>query len=206
MKVLVALGLSAINNSGMVIFARHLAACITGQTIFDLPEITAQVALMLADTTTLETCLTAPQSETKTGDSKAARERLERSVTGLARLIETLANSATVTEDQRVNVINLAGMEVKSQGTGKKKRIFSVSHGAMDGSVVLTAPSGAVSHEWQYSTDIITFSNKVSLTTTSVGIFEIAGLESGKTFAFFHRSVIPGEVTLWEGPLIIKVR
>ncbi|GHN01552.1 hypothetical protein WSM22_30410 [Cytophagales bacterium WSM2-2] len=206
MKAIVALGLSGLSNSELLIFARYVAACITGQTIFDLPEIIAQIALVLADATELESKMIAPQSEAKIGDIKTARGHLERSVNGLGNLIEKLANGSLIEESKRVSIINLAGMQVKSLNGGKNKRIFAVSHGAENGSVVLTAPAGAVSHEWKYTLDLINFDNKVSLTTTSVGTIEVTGLESGKTYAFFHRSVKSGEVTGWDGPLLIKVR
>ena len=116
----------------------------------------------------------------------------------------TIPNNPTLIYDQRVGIVHSAGMEVKNVGV-PKKRVFAVANGNVEGSVHLTAAGGANAHEWQYTTDVATFTNRIATATTTVSTTDIAGLKSGSKYAFFHRPIVPGTTTDWEGPLFLVV-
>ena len=95
-------------------------------------------------------------------------------------------------------------MEVKTFAPGKK-RVFSVTNGNIEGSAHLTATGGANAHEWQYTNDVVNFTGRIPASTTTAAAIDITGLQSGTKYAFFHKPIMPGISTDWEGPLYIKV-
>jgi len=204
MKARIALYLSSTNNAQVLVDATHYTTNMTGNTLFAAADIVAQVTATITATTGLHTAMNAPTSDSKMDTINAARETLDRNLIILAGKVEGVANSPTLIDDQRIGVIHSAGMEVRGKGM-PKKRVFTVENGDVDGSVSLTAQGGANAHEWQYTTDVINYSGRVAANTTTVGITDVTGLERGTKYAFFHKPIISGVKTDWEGPLFIIV-
>jgi hypothetical protein len=204
MKVNAALNSGSTSNAQLLINAAHYTNNMTGNPLFAAADIAAQVTATVAATTALRTAMTAPTSDTKTDTIAASRDTLERNLKILAGKVESVANSPTLVDDQRIGVIHSAGMEVKATTPGKK-RVFSVTNGNIEGSVHLTAQGGANAHEWQYTSDVVNFNGRIPATTTTAASTDINGLQSGTKYAFFHKPIIAGVVSDWEGPLYVKV-
>ena len=204
MKTKIVLKLSSTSNAQVLVNAAHMTTNMTGNTLFAAADIVAQVAATVAATTNLRATMSAPISEAKTDNISAAREALDRNLTILAAKVEAVANSPTLVDSQRMGIAHSAGMQVKNQAI-PKKRVFSVNRGNLDGSVHLTAESGAKAHEWQYTSDVVNFTDRVAASTTTTSSTEINGLKSGSKYAFFHKPIQSGMSSNWEGPLYVTV-
>jgi len=200
MKINVVLNLGSTNNAQVLVDAAHYTTSMTGNALFAAADIVAQVTATVTATTNLRTALNAPTSDTKTDNINVARETLDRNLTILAGKVESVANNPLLVDDQRLGIVHSAGMQVKDQVI-PKKRAFSVTNGNVEGSVHLTAAGGAKAHEWQYTSDIVNFTARVAATTTTTATTDISGLKSGSKYAFFHKPIVVGVATDWEGPL-----
>ena len=204
MKVKIVLNLGSTSNAQVLVDAAHYTTNMTGNPLFVEADLVAQVAATVTATTNLRSAMIAPISDAKTDNISAAREALDRNLNILAAKVEAVANSPTLVENQRVGIVHSAGMEVKSQVI-PKKRVFSVTFGSTEGSVHLTATGGANAHEWHYTSDVENFNNRIAVVTTTKASTDLSGLKSGSKYAFFHRSVVSGVTTDWEGPLMMIV-
>lgn len=83
--------------------------------------------------------------------------------------------------------------------------MFTVTSGDAEGSVHLTATGGANAYVWQYTSDVVNFTGRVAAITTTTSTTDSSGLKSGSKSAFFHKPIVVGPSTDWEGPLISKV-
>jgi len=204
MKVRIALFLSRTSNAQALIQATRYTTSMTGNILFLAADIVDQVLATIASIAALYSAMTAPASASKTDLIKVAREILDKNVIILASKVECLANSPTLADDNRIGIIHSAGMEVRIIGR-PKKRAFRVENSDIEGLVRLIAQGGANAHEWQYTTDIIHYTGRVAITTTTKASTEVSGLTRGVRYAFFHKPIIPGVNTDWEGPIIITV-
>jgi hypothetical protein len=204
MKATVVLYLSSRNNAELLADAAHYTTSMTGNAIFAATDIVAQITSTVNATTTLHTAMAAPTSDTKKDAIKTAREMLDRNVSILGGKVEALANSPSLADDQRVSIVHSAGMEVKGK-TSPRKHVFAVVSGDEPGSVYLTAQGKAKAHEWQYTTDVMTFAGRTAAPTTTTASTTISGLTSGNKYAFFHKAITAGATTNWEGPLFLIV-
>jgi hypothetical protein len=204
MKVIVVLGLGGTSHAQLVIDADHYIQNMTGNTLFTAPDVVAQVTLTASSLGDYRAALNAPTSSTKTDTINATREVLERNLTILGNKVESLANDPSMVDDKRIGVVHSAGMNVKGQGA-TQKRVFSVKNAAVAGTVHLTAEGGAKAHEWQYSVDVQNFTGKIAANTTTTASTDIGGLKSGSRYAFFHKAIMAGMATDWEGPLFVNV-
>jgi hypothetical protein len=153
----------------------------------------------------LRTALSAPTSDIKADNIRVARDVLDRNVIILASKVEAVANSPSLVDEQRIVIVHAAGMPVRAQAI-PKKRIFDVTNGELSGSVALTAATdGAKAHEWQYTTDVANFANRVAAPSTTTSRTIIDSLQVGVRYAFFHKPIAAGVVTDWEGPLFCTV-
>ena len=204
MKVNIVLNLGSTSNAQVLVDAAHYTTNMTGNALFTAADIVAQVTATVTATTNLRNALNAATSDVKTDNINVARETLDRNLMILAGKVEAVANSPTLLDDQRLGIVHSAGMEVKTQ-TQPKKRVFAVNSGITEGSVHLTAAGGVNAHEWQYTSDVVNFTGRVSAPTTTVSSTEIDGLRSGSKYAFFHKPIVSGISTDWEGPLFLMV-
>lgn len=204
MKINVVLNLGSTSNANVLVSAAHYTTNMTGNPLFAAADIVAQVAATVSATTALQAAMNAPTSDTKTDTIAAVRETLDRNLTALANKVEGVANNPTLVDDERVGVVHSAGMEVKAQAV-PKRRIFTATLGDIEGSVHLTATGGANAHEWQYTADVTNFTGRIPLNTTTTSNTDARGLKSGAKYAFFHKAIVAGAITDWEGPVFITV-
>jgi len=84
-----------------------------------------------------------------------------------------------------------------------QKNQFKVKNGNISGTVLHTAKGNVNAHEWQYTTDIVNFKNRVAADTTTTSTTEIKNLEEATKYAFFHKAIQPGTITDWEGSIFL---
>ena len=204
MKTKIVMNLGSTSNAQVLVDDAHYTTNMTGNALFAAADIAAQVTATVSATTNLRAVMSAPISESKRDNISAAREVLDRNLTILAAKVEAVANSPTLVDSQRLGIVHSAGMEVKDQAI-QKKRVFTVTHGPVEGSVHLTAAGGVSAHEWQYSSDVVNFSGRVAASTTTTSSTDINGLKSGNKYAFFHKPIEAGVSNDWEGPLYVTV-
>ena len=204
MKVKITLNLHGTNNAQILIDAERYTSSITNNKHFGSAEIVAQVATTQTSTSNLREAMSAPLSENKTDNIRIAREILDRNLTKLGNMVEDVANDPNTPDANRLEIVHSASMNVRNQHTPQKHQ-FAASNGPVSGSVILTAEGGANAHEWQYTTDITGFTNKVSVDSTTTAKTEILNLKKATEYAFFHKAIISGEKTNWEGPLFLVV-
>jgi hypothetical protein len=204
MKVQVALNLQGSNNAQVLVDADNYVTNMTNNPNFSAPEIVAQVAVTKTSSASLRTVMAAPTSDTKTDDIRIARDVLDRNVTKLARQVEDVANDPSTPDANRVDIVHSAGMNVKSQVRPQRHK-FTASNADVSGTVILTAQGGANAHEWQYTNDLTNFTGKIAATSTTTAHTEVSGLKKATEYAFFHKAIIAGVKTDWEGPVFLTV-
>jgi len=204
MKPQINLDLNGLSNSEVVIDADHYVTCMTGNLLFLDPDIATQVAATGTATIKMREAVAAPVSETKTDNIRIARDKLNRSITKLASMVQSLANDPKLSDLECLEIIHEAGMTEKGQ-TRRQKSQFKVKNGSISGTVLLTAKGRVNAHEWQYTTDVVNFKNRVAADTTTTSITEIKNLEEATKYAFFHKAIQPGTPTDWEGPLLLVI-
>jgi len=204
MKPKINLDLNRLSNSEVVIDADRYVTCMTGNPLYSDPDLVTQVATTGTATIKMREAVAAPVSETKTDNIRIARDKLNRSITKLASMVQNLANDPNITDLQRLLVIHDAGMTEKGQ-THRQNNQFTVKNGDISGTVFLTAKGQVNAHEWQYTTDIVNFKNRVAADTTTTSKTEIKNLEEATKYAFFHKAIQPGTTTDWEGPLLLVI-
>jgi hypothetical protein len=204
MKVQIVLDLKGSNNAQELVDADHYTTCMTGNGKFAAADIVAQVTATKTAVTNLRAAINAPTSDTKTDDIGIARDALDRNLTKLASKVEDLANDAATLDVNRVDIVHSAGMNVKNH-VHPRKRQFTATNGDLSGTAYLTAPGGASAHEWQYTTDMANFTGRLAAPTTTVANTEIGNLKKGIGYAFFHKAIVPGTKTDWDGPVFLTV-
>ncbi len=201
---IVSLNLRGKNNAEVLVESAHYTTNMTGNALFNAADIVAAVTNTVTATTNLRTAMNAPISDSKTDNVNAAREALNRNLIILAGKVEAVANNPALLDDQRMGIIHSAGMEAKTQ-TIAKKRVFTVTNGNVEGSVHIIATGGANAHEWQYTQDVVNLTGRVAAPSTTKSSTDIAGLKPATKYAFFHKPIVAGEITDWEGPLFVTV-
>ena len=204
MIVEIVLSLQTTNNAQVVVDADHYVNCMTNNHYFLAADIVAQVAATKTATTDFRTALNAPTSDTKTDDIASARKTLNRQITNLAAKVLIVANDPKVLDDNRIAIVHSAGMTVKGH-TNPGRHTFSVVNGPVSGSIILTAQGGSLTNEWQYTTDLTGFTNKIAIETSSKASTEFSGLKKGTEYAFFHKANLSGGNSAWEGPLFLVI-
>lgn len=204
MKPTIVLDLNGINNAQVVIDADHYTTCMTGNPFFSDPDTVAQVTATSNATANMREAVAAPVSEAKTDNIRIARDRLNRSITKLAGKVQSLANDPEISDLVRLEIIHNAGMSEKGQ-THRQKNQFTVKNGDISGTVRLTAKGGVNAHEWQYTTDIANLKDRFASPSTTTAKTEITNLEEATKYAFFHKPIIAGANTDWEGPIYLVI-
>lgn len=200
MKVQIALKLEDMSHAEMLQASDFFISSMTGNIYFKAAEFVAQITKVKGSTTALKTATMLPVSDTKTNIVGKARDVLNRDVTKLKNMVQDVANDSAVADSDRENIVLGAGMNLKAQ-KHMPQRMFTVTHNGISGSVILKAKGGVKAHEWQYTEDLDNYSNREAISTTTVAKAEIKGLKRGIEYAFFHKPVITGVETEWEGPI-----
>ena len=92
---------------------------------------------------------------------------------------------------------------MKKHKPNPKKHVFSGKIGSVPTSILLSAEGGANAHEWAYAADLVNFSDRDNLESTTVAHTVVEGLNRKTDYAFFHKAVYPGNANVWEGPIFV---
>ena len=204
MRIQVALNLSSKSNSELLLEANSFTVNMTGNEYFASDEVKLQIGNTKTAITAFQAALNAPTSDTKTDAIRIARDVLNRELTSLKNKVEDIANKPTIPDSERVSIVHSAGMTVKNM-KHSPQRVFKATNTEKSGVVLLQASGGANAHEWQYTTDTVNLTNRQAAETTTTARTEIADLKKATEYAFFHKAIIPGETTDWEGPVFLIV-
>lgn len=204
MKLQIVLNLKGRSNAEILTDADHFITSMTGNTHFSAADIVAHLAVVKTAINNLRTAMNAPTSDTKTDDIAIARDALDRSLVKLAGKVEDVANDPATPDANRVDIAHGAGMNVKNYAH-PQRHTFAASNGNISGTVHLVAQGGANAHEWQYTTDIVNYTGRVAIPSTTKANTDIANLTKKTDYAFFHKAIIAGSDTDWEGPVILTV-
>ena len=202
MKVHVKLALGNKSNAQVLVDSDNYTGDMAASSYFTAAPIVAQVTATKNAATNMRNKITAPMSNTYTGDVKTAREALERQLIQLAHLVEGVANDPAVLDANRINIIHAAGMHEKNtHHPGKHK--FTAEDGSVLGhTVLLKAEGGAKSNMWAYTADVINFTNRIDVEPTTPAHTEVTGLLPNTEYAFFHKGIHVHGNTAWEGPIL----
>jgi len=205
MKANPKLDLANRSHAEVVVDSGNYTTAMTGNSRFSAPAIVAQIAAVISATTALSDALKAPTSDTKTDDINIARAALDYQLDKLAGMVADVANEPTVPDDQRVAIVHSAHMDAQGHNH-PQKHTFTVKNTEISGTVHLTAEGGdAVAHEWEHTYDILTFLNRVHEESTSRADTYVEGLTKKAEVAFFHKPIIAGRKTVWEGPIFLVI-
>ncbi len=203
MNIQIVLNLKMKNNADVVAMANRYVANLTGNSLLNSAEIVKQTEVVKTLADALSALMCKPVYEAKAANLRVSRENLDRELTILAGQVEAVANSSSTVDSDRIGIVESAGMDIKTYPS-RSKRVFGVTNGDISGSVKLVAEGGARAHEWQYTSDLVNFTNRVAAQTTVRGSSEITGLSKG-VYAFFHKPIYSDRVVDWEGPIINTV-
>lgn len=204
MFIQIVLSLKESNNAQIMVVADHYISSMLSSTFFTDSIVANQMEKVKDATNNLRNKMNAPLYGTQSEDIAAARDVLDRALTKLKNIVQDIANDSAVADANRVTIVHSAGMTEKAQ-VHPQARKFTVKQGDISGTVVLTAQGGANANEWQMTTDIEKCTNRIPLPTTVPAKTIVSNLQKKTDYAFFHRAVISGTETNWEGPIIITV-
>jgi len=208
MKVKVNLGLAGMSDADAIIDGRQIVLKMTGNTNFNQPTnpITPALSVVSLAVDDVEKASAAAQNAgaaaTKTLRQK--RHLYDTLVTKLSHYVEDTANDPAITDDKREGIVVSAGMLVKAKASHQKQH-FEAKNTPLTGVVRLVAEGierGA--HEWQHTTDVTNYTNRVAVDSTITAHTDVHGLVSGTKYAFFHKQITTGK-TDWEGPAFLVV-
>jgi hypothetical protein len=179
---------------------------------FKEPAVTAAMASMItiqlqacqSALSNLRTAIAAPLSTTKSDITRAARGVVDSNLTMLAHLVENVANTPDLMDSQREMIVHSAGMVLKTLSS-RTKVVFEVTQNKESGSVHAIAAGNANAHLWEYTTDVLHFTNRIAAEPTTVASTDITGLAKLTRYAFFHKAILPNQINSWEGPVFLDV-
>jgi hypothetical protein len=203
MNVTVVLGVSKKNDSAIIVIANGIVAKMTNNPYFTLATDLAKIAKVKTASLNLQNALESGDLTNKKSIIKQAKHDLHRNLKSLRNLVEDTANDSSISDDLRVIIVESTGMSVKIHSHPVSK-VFIAIHGDVKGSILLVVPSGANSNEFQYTGDVVGFTNRITVDSTTMSHIMLYGLPLGP-MAFFHKAVFPRKKTDWEGPIIITV-
>jgi len=204
MTITIILKLAQQNNPQLLVSGDRFVTDMTGNPHFVGAEVVAQIAVVKVAITSLRGIINMAKYKDQPGDTAKARDTLCREINKLKNMVEYIANGSTVADIDRVNIAHSAGMEVKGY-TNPETHIFTVTLGPKSGSLTLTAAGSKNAHEWQYTFDVINYTNRVALPTQTVAHAQIDNLPLKSDVACFHKSIEPGIDNNWDGPIVITV-
>ena len=189
----------------LIEFANHVVAAMTGNVNFPNPHPT--LASMTAAIAALQTADTNAQGAgpTQTSILHQKEETVRTMLTQLALYVEGIVNDPSVADAMREGMILSAGMQVRAVAHPQKHH-FAVKHGAVSGSVDLTAQGITHGfHNWEYILEPAASNQWVSAPSTTQAHTVVTGLQPGSTYSFRHRAVTKDGESDWEQVLTIIV-
>jgi hypothetical protein len=176
----------------------------TGNSHFADARIVAMVATCKTSVAGLRTAINAPTSDIRSDNISIARDVLDRNLTMLGAAVEEVANNPAIPDSQREEIVHSAGMEIKNQ-VHPTARVFRVINTGISGRVQLLARGNAKAHQWQYTEDVINYTGRIDIESTTTADTFAGNLTKGKEYAFFHKPIKPKVHTEWEGPVLLLV-
>jgi hypothetical protein len=198
----IVLAISRMSNTEVILFVKSLQNRIGKVPFFGNKDAQAQLGKVVNCAEVLEVFHTEDSSK-RALHMRTAREALDRELKLYINLLEFQLNNEDQTAEDAAPMLSEIGLRLKAQ-KHTSPRIFSVLPGDTVGSVKLKAAGKASMHQWQYTSDIKTYGDRINLEPTTVATTEVNGLESG-VYAFFHKAHRKGETTKWEGPVLFFV-
>ena len=188
------------NEIDVPAYARHIAACMTGNPYFPSPPVSMATLLAhVEDLEAAEVTVTAGTHGAVT-ERNARVEDIHNDMRQLGTYVQTVANQHA--EDAEA-VVACSGMTVK-QTAGPVKADFTVKPGKTSGSVMLYVlhPGTEASFNWQYSSDGVRWIDEKSTTQSSR---PIDNLTPGVLY-FFRYSILTRDGTSdWSDPITLRV-
>lgn len=204
MKISVVLGVSGLGIAALLQKCKNCILLLTSNLRFQIADFKTPVDNLKASVANLEKVSTEDISGSKTDRVNAATKEVMRWLNIVANEVEILANQPDLTEDESLAIIHEAGMEIRSSAK-RNAQVFEVRQGAESGTAELMAKGGVDGHEWQSTTDLVNFQNRVSHKSTTRAKTIITGLTPGQKVAFFHRAITSSGDTTWEGPVFLTL-
>jgi hypothetical protein len=198
MKVQVNLGLKDKSHAQLLVDADNYTGDMTGNANFSASDIVAAVTATKTATTNMRNACNAPKSETKEDNIIIARDVLERNLTILSHKVEDTANSPSTLDANRLAVLHSSGMSDKNHPAPQKHK-FTATNTEISGTVHLTAEGMVNGHNWEYTSDVINFTNKIAVDPTTTSYTDITGLAKKTEYAFFHKAIKAKTKTAIEG-------
>ena len=187
--------------TALILYARAIAAAMTGNKYFKVPS--PPLADIGAATDDLEVSEAAARARTH----GAAGQRNEKRATLVAKL-DLLKGYVQIQADadplNAAGIIGSAAMSVR-RVPSRAKKVFAVKLGATAGSLKVSTPSAGrrVSYDWQSSAD--GGKTWTLLPTTLQAHTALTGLQVG-TYSFRYRVVTKNGVGDWSNPVSITLR
>ena len=205
-KVVVALYLSKLKDQDVATRAVAIASSVKENKKFTDAGLLAQADRVLGLANDLRQAIDLPYSSGKADVLQRTRIVLDMALSGLANMVETLANNnEDLLHEDRLEMIHNAGLQVKPYN-GRGKRTFSVEQGNQPGSATCyAAADNAMAHEWQMAEDVSNLGVRVTLPATTRSTTVVTDLKPGNEYAFYHRPVKSGQPQAWEGPIFFRV-
>lgn len=205
MKLIVVLGLATLKELELASRARMIASLIRGNRKFPEADFHDRVTRVETLANQMDEVVQMQPSASKSNRVKGVRVALEMALNALASEVQLMVNQVELSLEDRLLLVQEAGMQVR-QNKGRAKRVFSVKHGILKGSVCCyAARQDSVSHEWQIAADVARLDDRITLPATTKSMTEVSGLTPGQEYAFYHRPVKVGTLSAWEGPIFLMV-
>jgi hypothetical protein len=201
MRIQIVLGQQDNSHAEALIDGDHYVTCCTGNPYFAAADFLTQLTIVKNNITGMRTAINMPNSDTKTGMVNSARDTMDRSILKMANKVSDIANDPAVLDINRIIIVNSAGMNAKDYPP-HARHIFTVKQG-LAGVAMLTAQGGSDANEWQYTSDIINYTGRIAVDTTTVAHTQIPNLKG--PYVFFHKAIIAGTKTDWEPPFLFTV-
>lgn len=163
-----------------------------------------QLAATTTAATGLRTALNAPVGVSKNADIVLARGVLDWNLTKQAGIVEDKSNNPALTDAVRMELAISSGMNIKGY-TRPPQHTFSAKNTNISGQIDLSAKGRINGHQWEYTYDVVNFTGRIPLDSTTVAKQTINNATKGKEIAIFHKPIIAKTQTAWEGPIFITV-
>ena len=191
-----------------IIYVRGLILKLTGNVHVPLPypALVSTLATCNTNINALEHAQAVVQTHVSGSRSlrDTALEISKRDVRSIHLMVQTIADNNV---SDAVMIIQSAGFGTKTVG-GSVKKVFGAKNTLVSGTVKVFAPGiprsdGA--HNWFYASDLVDFSDKTEVPTTTKATAIIGGLVPYTKYAFFHVAITPQGIENEEGPKFLMV-
>ncbi|GHN02511.1 hypothetical protein WSM22_40000 [Cytophagales bacterium WSM2-2] len=188
-------------------FSFGVVSSMKNNPMFAAQEIVDRVVQLSDANTVFDARIKAPISPTKKTDLQVARDEVIRLLRIIVNLIEVILADPTLTDDQRIQIITSAGMEMKSKNSSKREPYrFTVDNGEKEGEAILQSTvTKRASYIWQMCEDSSDVPGSTAewkqIGVTTIATFTATDLIPGKKYWFRVASVVATKQGPWSDPL-----